>query len=241
MRLVSNKLCWFVKLSLLGLYGIQTYATTDYMIKNIEPIAFNAFRCWTASAREQMPGLIINEEDDQKISADFKAVLIDAMEFLDKQYDDPEDLFDYYKAVGYIEGFVMGKISTQWSFEYLPLPPRLDYQIWFLAFRQYASAHEETRLRVNRLYTYMKNGQKSLGDVFHLKDADLESESLEAHHIISDLQAEINWENFETLFDSFFEKDIIGALSDQKTISFEEGTRLFTDQQLDELYNNRKR
>jgi len=36
----------------------------------------------------------------------------------------------------YIEGFIWGKIATHWLLEYLAVPSRLDYQIWFLAFKQ---------------------------------------------------------------------------------------------------------
>ena len=207
------------------------------MIQEIDNVAFSAFKEWTAVAQLKVPGLLIHEEDARKISGDFKAILRDALHAVEEEFGQPEGVFEYHQALGYIEGFVMGKIAAQWSFEYLPTPPRLDYHIWFLAFKQYAQVHEETRLKVNRLFSYIKNGQKSVEDVLHLTDIDFTSDQLAAHQIISDMQVDVNWKNFESLFEKYFEIDAIHALSDHKVVSFVEGARIFTREQLKELFH----
>jgi len=134
-------------------------------------------------------------------------------------------------ALRYLEGLLMGKLAAHWSYAYLPLAPRLDYQMRFLAFKQYANVSEQTRLRVNRLYAYLKSEQSRTGNIPSHNDLDVGE--LSVHHVVSDLQADVQWKNFESHFDAFFQRD---ALACNRIVSFAKGTRIFSHAKLEELY-----
>lgn len=207
------------------------------MIKNIDHIALKAFWKWRESVQRQIPDSQIDEEDEQGIIEDFTDVAYEALRSVDKKYGKSQTWYEHFQAMGYIDGYVQGSISTHWSYKYLPPPPQLEYLIWFLAFKDYARVHEDTRIKVNRLYTHYKK-YRIMGNGDHLlKEAD----QLKAHHVISDLQADLNWKNFESVFETFYEKDVRRAMSGYKNIGYEKNTKLFTYDELELLYKLRRR
>ena len=58
---------------------------------------------------------MIYEEDDQKISQDFVQVVKDALSTVKEKYPAPKGLIEHHTALGYSEGFVMGKLAAHWS------------------------------------------------------------------------------------------------------------------------------
>ena len=54
--------------------------------------------------------------------------------------------------------------------------------------------------RVDRLYTDLKNAHRSPQDFIPLDDTGFDPCQLCAHHIRSDMKADIQWKNFESLF-----------------------------------------
>lgn len=196
-----------------------------------------AFQKWRESVQRQMPGFQIDEENEWEIVGNFTDAIYDALRSADKKYGKPQTWYERFQVMGYIDGYVQGSISTRWSYKYLPLSPYLEYLIWFLAFKDYARIHEETRIRANRLYTHYRKYRIMGTSDQYLKDA----EQLKAHQIISDLQADLNWKNFESTFDTFCEKDIKRAMSDYKNIGYEDNTKLFTYEELEVIYKLRRR
>ena len=134
------------------------------MPANLDTIAFATFRAWVSRVRQQIPAATILEEDEKKIVIDFERVVQVALQSALERYGKRPKNLTYSTALGYIKGYVLGEIAMHWSFKYLPASSRLDYQIWFLAFKQYAELHEPMRLAVNRLYTYLKNAHFSPQD-----------------------------------------------------------------------------
>ncbi len=207
------------------------------MIKNIDQIAMKAFWKWVESVQRQIPGFQIEEENEREIIEDFTDVVYDALRSVDEEYGKPQTWYENFQMMGHIDGYVQGSISTHWSYKYLPLPPYLEYLIWFLAFKDYARVHEDARIKVNRLYTHYKK-YRIIGSTDHyLKETD----QLESHQLISDLQVDLNWKNFESIFKTFYEKDIRRAMSGYKNIGYENNTRLFTYDELKLIYKLRRR
>jgi len=86
-----------------------------------------------------------------------------------------------------------------------------------------------------------RNDSTTISQLYTFSEIFIDPEELQMHHVLSDIKADINWKNFEKLFDKFFEEDIARTLTGRSIVEFSDGMRLFTHDELQHIYQNRKR
>ncbi len=199
--------------------------------------AFKAFRIWTAAVRREIPDFEVLDVDERELCEDFRKTINEALDAASEEYKQRGDLYLPFYFKGYIHGFVIGNLGVLWSYRYLPAPPYHEYLLWIKSFTMLARVHEETRLRTNRLFVAYKRMHPSLGRTLEADQLVPEEGDYSSHHVLSDLQAPVNWANYESMFDLYFEEDVFRLCDQFKSIRFPENVSLLTEWQLDRLFN----
>lgn len=189
------------------------------------------------AAQRQVPKFEIPEVDEQTIYEDFSETVYNALDAAYGAYGFPDFFLTEERFKQYAHGWLIGNIAVHWSYKYLPAPPMLDHLLWIKAFVLLARVNEDVRLKTNRLFVALKQIQPTLGLNVSPEYVFPQDNDYTGHHVLSDLQADVNWSNFNSTFNKYFSAEASLLLTQFKTVDFPEAISLLTEKQLSKIFS----
>lgn len=198
--------------------------------------ALKAFKSWVKLAREQNVRIDIHGIDRQAIYDEFTEAVYEGLDAAYKEHGYPDCFFAQMRFKSYMCGFVMGKLSVRWSYRYLPPPSEHHYLLWIKSFVQLARVDADTRLKANRLFVVNKQIHPTMGSSVPVEQILPRDKDYSAHHVFSDMQADLNWSDFIATFDKHFSAASLLVAQQFKEISFSPNTSILTEKQEDKVF-----
>ncbi len=196
---------------------------------DIDKKAFSVFRGWIRNAKEKYPTWDVFIEDKQEISKEFQNEILSSLKSISKEKYLENNLIDW--CIGYLEGRLISGLSILWSMKYLDKPERYHHVLWLKSISMYLDVDKLTLKRINRLYKHLQETEFP----FKKLDQEVEKNDFSAHHLLSDLEAEDNWETNKDYLENMIYNETLKMIEKQKKIEIPDLDEYFLIEELKEL------